>query len=119
MVEASIIGNRSECVGPDLFYKHDYVQVSETITWLVEYYNDQRLSCSRSTTEGLFTLWKPYLTPLTALYEYVARQFIAARKEDLARNDVEGKLSDLRSFVNRCLNLVNTSVTRALFRGRL
>ena len=72
-----------------------WIKVTETMTWLMGYYNDLRLSCNPGSSEGLFTLWKPYLVPLTALDEYISRQSIAALEEQLARNDGQGNLHSL------------------------
>ena len=79
------------------------------MAWLIEYYNDQRLSCNPGSSEGLFTLWEPYVVPLTALYEYISRQSIAALEEQLARNDGQGNLHSL---------LLATSVPRNYYACR-
>jgi hypothetical protein len=58
----------------------------------MEYFNDQRLSCTVGSNEGIFTLWKPYLLSLIALYEYISRRAIAAFELQLAEYNIEGKM---------------------------
>lgn len=62
------------------------------MSWLVDYFNDQRLSCSASSNEGIFTKWKPYLVSLIALYEYISRDVLSAHELQLAEYDIEGKM---------------------------
>ena len=61
------------------------------MSWLMEYFNDQRLSCTSN--EGMFTLWKPYIPSLIALCEYISRHAIAAHELQLAEYNIEGKLN--------------------------
>ena len=61
------------------------------MSWLMEYFNDQRLSCSAGSNEGMFTKWKAYLPFLIALYEYISRHVIEAHQLQLAEYNIEGK----------------------------
>lgn len=61
------------------------------MSWLMEYFNDQRLSCCVGSNEGMLTMWKPYLPFLIALYEYISRHMIAAHELQLAEYNIEGK----------------------------
>ena len=63
------------------------------MSWLMEYFNDQRLSCAVGSNEGMFTLWKPYLPSLIALYEYISRHTIAAHELQLGEYNIEGKIT--------------------------
>ena len=67
------------------------------MSWLMEYFNDQRLSCTVGPNEGMFTSWKPYIPSLIALYEYISRHAIAAYELQLAEYNIEGKMMQSRN----------------------
>ena len=70
------------------------------MSWLMEYFNEQRFSCTVGSDEGIYTLWKPYLSSLIALYEYICRHSIAAYELQLAESNIEGssQILDMKNY---------------------